>query len=134
MHHVRQLWGNLFSQSLCFIWYHVIRIPIGPPPPTPDDSPSNPGRERKSLLREHDSCYKGSAGPGMCSGSSFCPGQVLLGRTFHSRPGCRQKSLARTSGVGCGGELFYPHLKHSSESISWESCFSLLFALFLWKF
>ena len=35
--------------------------------------------------------------------SSFCPDQVLLSENFHLRPGCRQKSLLRNSGVGGGG-------------------------------
>ena len=35
--------------------------------------------------------------------SLFCPDQVLLSKNFHSRAGCRQKSLLRNSGVGGGG-------------------------------
>ena len=29
--------------------------------------------------------------------------EILLSKNFHSRPGCRQKSSARSSGVGGGG-------------------------------
>ena len=36
--------------------------------------------------------------------SNFLPDQVLLSKSFHSRPGCRQKSLLRNSGVGGGVE------------------------------
>ena len=34
----------------------------------------------------------------------FLPDQVLLSETFQSRPGCRQKSLLRISGLGGGGQ------------------------------
>ena len=38
-------------------------------------------------------------------GAVFAPTmQVLLSKNFHSRPGCRQKSLVRNSGVGGGGQ------------------------------
>ena len=45
----------------------------------------------KSLLRTPDS----HENLGNCGGSSSCAEQVLLGKSFHSRPGCRRKILSR---------------------------------------
>ena len=62
------------------------------------------GGRSESLLRKPGFPYQGTESPGNCSGSSFCPDQVLLSKNFHSRPACRQKSLLRNSGVGSGGQ------------------------------
>ena len=41
------------------------------------------------------------------SWSGAAPNQVLLSKNLCLRPGCRQTSLARNSGVGGGGPDFY---------------------------
>ena len=53
-------------------------------------------------MRKPHAPFQGSASPGVCSGSSSSPGQLLLSKNFHSRPGSRQKPLERNSGFGCG--------------------------------
>ena len=63
------------------------------------------GGRSESLLRKPGFPWKkGTESPENCSGSKFCPNQVLLSKNFHSRRGCRQKSLLRNSGVGGGDQ------------------------------
>ena len=62
------------------------------------------GGRSESLVTKPGFPYSGSESPGNYSGSSFRPDQVLLSKNFHSRPGSRQKSLPRNSGVGVGGQ------------------------------
>ena len=46
--------------------------------------------ERKILTKE--TCFS-LLSLGNCSGSSLCPDQVLLSKSFYSRPGCRPSEL-----------------------------------------
>ena len=81
------------------------RIPIRPP---------ILGGTRNSFVKKLYSLYSGSGKPGNWSRSSLCPDQVLLSKNFHSRPGCRQKSLVRNSGVRGGvkiGSSLFPSLR-----------------------
>ena len=48
------------------------------------------------------------------------PDQVPLGKNFHSRPGCRQKSLLRSSGVGGGGQNLIHSILPEKKSPPWN--------------
>ena len=67
---------------------------FNPANPTSDDFPSG------ALV----SLSKGVKVLETAVGATFYPNQVLLSKNFHSRPGCRQKSLLRISGIGGGVE------------------------------
>ena len=97
----------------------------------------NLGGRSESLLRKPGFPYEGSESPGNCSGSSFCPDQVLLSKNFHPRPGCRRKSLLRNSGVGGGGPnsilIMYSRLLTREEKQTQPCRGSLKLHQIFWK-
>ena len=123
------------SQNIAF-WKLVPIFRIVFPPPTPKsvDFPFWTWVRKKSP-------YKGNLillSKGMevletAVGAVFCPDQVLLSKNFHPRPGCRQKSLLRKSGVGGGGQILILKFGicnttyRSSQNYYRQSCYS-------WKF
>ena len=53
---------------------------------------------------------KSSESPGDCRRSNFCPDQVLLSKSFHSRPGCRQKIFCKEFWGWGWGSKSDPHM------------------------
>ena len=70
-----------FLSSKVLMWNFLYRYPL-----------KELGGRSESLLRKPAFPWWGRKSSGNCSGSSFCPDQVLLSKNFHSRPGCGQKS------------------------------------------
>ena len=54
----------------------------------------------QSLMRKPNSPYWGIQSPGNCGGSSLFVKKCPLSKTFHSRPGSRQRSFLKKSGGG----------------------------------
>ena len=78
------------------------------------------GRSESLVLEKPDSLAKGVDVLETAAGAGFCPDQVLLSKTFPSRPGCRQKSLLRNSGVGDGGQTLILEMEEIFFSRVWR--------------
>ena len=95
---------NWFRSSYVIVlaaW--VLRIVFPPQPPSLLIILPEPGWERKVLTKDTWFSFRRKWKSGNCSGSSFCPDQVLLSRNFHVRPDCRRRFLSKGFWVWGGG-------------------------------